>query len=278
MTETAQLPIDAIDPVVPSKPEKRRRAHNANGSKELAVQSEAPAPAPVSEGDAFTALFERLARDPSVDPARIQQFLDMKTGEEDRRARHAFLAAFAKLQAELPAVERKGTGHNSKKYARFEDFIQTVKPHLAAHGFSLSFRLQSEQGTIRIIGVLGHEAGHQETTDLPLPADTTGNKNNVQAWGSTISYGKRYVGMTLLGIATEDEDDDGKAAGNTKPVERITEKQAKDLEALAKRADVDLQIIYDRFNVTALTDLTPADAKLATNRCNSKLRLMEGKA
>ena len=31
-------------------------------------------------------------------------------------------------------------------------------------------------------------------------------------WGSAISYGKRYVALTLLGIATED-DDDGKAAG-----------------------------------------------------------------
>jgi hypothetical protein len=46
---------------------------------------------------------------------------------------------------------------------------------------------------------------------MRLPADTSGAKNPVQAWGSSASYGKRYVAMTLTGIATDD-DDDGRAA------------------------------------------------------------------
>jgi hypothetical protein len=263
MSEVA-TPIDLIDPVPEPKPRKPR----GNG-KALATVSEAPAPAPVSQGDAFAALFERLARDPSVDPARIQQFLQMKREEEDRSARGAFLAAFSKLQAELPAVERKGTGHNSKKYARFEDFIQTIRTHLAAHGFSLSFRLQSEQGSIRIIGVLGHEAGHQETTDLPLPADTTGNKNNVQAWGSTISYGKRYVGMTLLGIATEDEDDDAKAAGAG---ETITDAQCSTILDKIAETESDIAKFCAYFRVDGVAKLQAKDYQRAIEALAAKRR------
>lgn len=63
-----------------------------------------------------------------------------------------------------------------------------------------------------VVGVLGHAGGHAEETAMTLPADMTGNKNPVQAWGSTASYGKRYVTLTITGIATEDEDDDGAGA------------------------------------------------------------------
>ena len=234
-----------------------------------------------SESAAIIAMIERAARDPAVDIDKMQRLFLMSVEAKANAARTEFLAAFAKLQKDLPAVERKGTGHNSKKYARFEDFIETVKGPLAAHGFSLSFRINQigvavkdggpiEPSGIRITGVLGHEAGHQEDTSLTLPADKTGNKNDVQALGSTISYGKRYVGMTLLGIATEDEDDDGKAAGKG---ETITEEQAAALKKLMTRASVEDQIIFEWGNVKALTELTPAQLKLATAKCNKKIEL-----
>src|SRR5688572_4050692 len=101
MTEVATIPIDQIDPV--KEPKTRRRG---NG-KALAVATEAPPPAPVSEGDAMLALFERMARDPQIDPARIQEFLRMKREEEDRQAVRAFNAAMAAAKAEFePIVKR----------------------------------------------------------------------------------------------------------------------------------------------------------------------------
>ena len=203
-------------------------------------------------------VLERLARDPSVDPARIQQLLQLKRDEEDRDARREFLDALASMQAVLPAVERKGTGHNDKKYARFEDFIAAIKPKLAEHGFSLTFRLKQEPTSVQVTGVLGHRSGHQEETSLTLPVDNTGNKNPVQALGSSTSYGKRYVGLTLLGIATEDEDDDGKKAGGPKT---ITEEQAKELGVRIQKTKAPaatIQIIFEHFKVDNLADLTPA--------------------
>ncbi len=200
-------------------------------STKVAMRKDAAEPVVVNEGDALLAMIERAARDPSVDIDKMERLFAMRERMSAQQAKAAFLADLAKLQAVLPAVERKGTGHNQKKYARFEDFIEAIKPHLAAHGFSLTFRTAQSDTHVKVTGVLGHQAGHQESTDLSLPADTTGNKNAVQSWGSSTSYGKRYVGLTLLGIATEDEDDDGKAAGEG---EMITEMQAD-----AIRADLD---------------------------------------
>ena len=200
MAEARPASEVVVEPAAASNGKKRQ--------KQLAVVADNGTVMPWTEATAMLQMIERLARDSSVDPARIEQLLKLKREEEDRRARVLFQAAFAKLQADLPAVERKGTSHHGK-YARFEDFITTIKPHVAKHGFSLWFKHQNEGESIRVFGVLGHEAGHQETTDLLLPPDATGNKNPVQRGGSSIQYGKRYVGMSLLGVATEDEDDDG---------------------------------------------------------------------
>jgi hypothetical protein len=111
--------------------------------------------------------------------------------------------------------------------------------------------------------VLGHEDGHQEVTELPLPADTTGNKNAVQSWGSTISYGKRYVGLTLLGVATEDEDDDAKAAGALAAGGVITEDQVAELQKMVVSTNTKLPAFFRMLGVEKLEALPAAQFGMA---------------
>jgi hypothetical protein len=47
---------------------------------------------------------------------------------------------------------------------------------------------------------------------MELPFDNSGSKNTVQAIGSSVSYGKRYVLCMLLNISTGGEDNDGNGA------------------------------------------------------------------
>lgn len=175
--------------------------------------------APVqNEGAAILSIIERAARDPAVDIAKMERLFEMQERMMQRSAKEQFFAALSRLQKDLPTIARKGKGHNEKKYARFEDIIEDIRPVLSQHGFSLTYRVQQDDKTMTTTGVLGHEQGHSEQTEMRLPQDLSGNKNPVQAWGSSASYGKRYVTLTLLGIATEDEDDDGAGAlrGNRK--------------------------------------------------------------
>src|SRR5690606_4042351 len=62
-------------------------------------------------------------------------------------------------------------------------------------------------------GVLLHKAGHREETTIKLPADSSGNKNAVQAVASSVSYGKRYAAGALLNLTSHGEDDDAFAGG-----------------------------------------------------------------
>ena len=216
-------------------------------------------PAQPAAGGSLTQMIERvLLQNPSIET--IERLLAMQQTAIAEQKKTSYLADLSKLQAALPAVERKGTGHNQKKYARFEDLVETIKKPMASNRFSLTFRLDQREGMIEVTGVLGHEDGHQEATKLALPADTSGNKNVVQAWGSSISYAKRYVAMTLLGIATEDEDDDGKKAG-APAIEQITEQQVEQLGALiqkTKEPTATAKICLQHFKVASFDQLSTA--------------------
>lgn len=213
------------------------------------VETQVAAP-PQSETAAIISMIERAARDPNVDIAKMERLFDMQQRAVAQRARAEFLSALATMQRSLPAVARKGTAHNAKKYARFEDVIETVKEPMADHGFSLTFRLAQDDKAIRVTGVLGHRGGHAEETTIVLPADASGSKNAVQAWGSSVSYGKRYVAVTLLGIATQD-DNDGASAGDTDKTATVDE-----IKALIEQTKSNAAWFLQHFSVESLDDLT----------------------
>lgn len=220
------------------------------------------------ESGALISLIERAARDPSVDIDKMERLFQMHAAVEARQAKTAYLAAFARLQSELPAAVRAGKGHNSKAYARYEDLIEALRPCLARHGFSLSHRVDTSDARIKVIGILGHEGGHSEETQFSAPPDTSGNKTPIHAMASTISYGKRYVTLTLTGIATEGEDDDAKRAtvGAT-----ITDDQAEQIKAALDSGGGELPRFCAYYKLEKLSDL-PA------SRFESAMKAIEASA
>jgi hypothetical protein len=226
-------------------------------NKDIALREAAVATVETAnETSALLSMIERVAMNPQADLDKMERLLEMRERMEARAAKQAYLDAFARMQEELPAVEKKGKGHNIK-YARFEDLIGTIKPYLAKHGFSLSFRTSQSEKTLTVTCVLGHAAGHTEETSIDLPADASGSKNAVQSWGSSTSYGKRYAAMTLLGIATRDEDDDG-ARSDTSPKGPPTDDEIEDLKALIahKKSQTTIPKVCQGYNIEKLGDLT----------------------
>lgn len=136
----------------------------------------------------------------------IEKLMGLQERWEKNQARKAFDAAVAEAKAEIRPVARTATGHNSKRYADFAAIARAVDPVLSKHG--LSYRFRSEQSErINVTCVLSHRLGHSEQTTLSGPPDTTGNKNAVQAIGSTLTYLQRYSLMQALGLAASNDDD-----------------------------------------------------------------------
>lgn len=170
-------------------------------------------------GASLLEVISKAARDPSVDIDKMERLLQMQERVQARGAEVVFSSAFAEMQPELPAITRNAQivhkGQVISEYAEWSDISKAISPILAKFGFSLSFKPAEVDRRVAVTAVLRHKEGHKEEATLPLPTDSSGAKNAVQAVGSTLTYGKRYAAILLLNIRVEGDsaDDDGSASG-----------------------------------------------------------------
>jgi hypothetical protein len=162
-------------------------------------------------------VIERTAANPNVDTGKLEKIIELQERILRYQAEQAFARDFIELQQALPVVDRNGEGHNEVSYARLEDIITAVRPVLHQHGFSLAHRTEWAEGRARVIAILTHRDGHSRTSEFIAAPDTSGGKNAIQAHGSTMSYGRRYTTLDVLGIVTRDADDDGETATIPEP-------------------------------------------------------------
>lgn len=167
---------------------------------------------------------------------KLERLMALQERYEAGQARRAFDEAVAQAKAEITPVARNKTGHNSKSYADFAAIAKTVDPVLSRHG--LTYRFQTEQGDkIAVTCILSHRDGHSERTTLAGPPDTGGNKNAIQAIGSTLTYLQRYSLVQMLGLAAADDDDGRSTAPDT---ETISDEQAATLRRLVTDTGTDI--------------------------------------
>jgi len=200
---------------------------------EIAQRNETQALASAGESATILQVIQRAAADPQCDIEKMERLMAMHERMQARNAEADFNADMASMQSEMPSIAERGEikvqGQVRSNYATFEDINDIVKPIMQRFGFAVSFRVETTQGGMSVTGILMHRAGHREQTTMLLPLDTSGSKNAVQAVGSSVSYGKRYVMSALLNLTTRGEDDDGHAAV---PTATITESQAQSMRAL----------------------------------------------
>lgn len=217
------------------------------GERSVAVAPEQSSSVTAQQGPgALLNAIVSMAKDSSVDVAKLDALLGMQERMEARQAEREFAAAFGRLSADLPRVKKNGTidlgvdkqngkVRGSLPFARWEDIDKVIRPLMIREGFTLSFDSDprpGEGGGLIVTGKLMHRDGHIRTASMPLSLDSGPGRNNLQAMGSTLSYGKRYCAEMLLNIVREGEDDDGKRGGT----KYITPEQVQELVDLAAAA------------------------------------------
>lgn len=127
--------------------------------------------------------------------------------------------ALAKAQGEFGAVTRDKTvsvtmrsgGKYTFSYAPLESILHAVKPALSKNGLSLTQAMVVSDGKDFVETTLRHSSGQTISNRIPLFVKEEGP----QAYGSALTYARRY-GVTLLLCISADDDDDGNAAeGNS---------------------------------------------------------------
>ena len=235
-------------------------------------------------------LIMRAVKDPACDPTKMAQLLELSRQVRADDAKTAYMRSMVNLKPLLPIIDRKGriTIHakgadkipaniiQSTAYALWEDIDAAITPILHDHGFVLTFKCGSgPDGRVTVTGVLSHEMGHSEETTMTLPLDTSGSKNNVQAVGSSTSYGKRYTASLLLNLRTKGEDDDGKLGGDPGP---ISEEQAEKLLEMLTRDKADVQGFCKYMGISSLIELLEKDFARAVEVINTRSQKVKAKA
>lgn len=174
--------------------------------------------APAGVAAEMVQVIERLSANADVDVTKIEKLIEFQERIMRHQAKAAFDAAFALMQGELPVIDEKGQikvdDKVRSKYAKYEDIQAAIRPVLQKHGFAIRHRNENmPDGKLKIVGILSHRDGHSEQDEFLCPADKSGGKADIQAIGSTRSYGMRYTTISLLNIETRGLDDDGRRAG-----------------------------------------------------------------
>lgn len=133
------------------------------------------------------------------------------------------IPALVAALAEMPHPPKDDANpHFNSRFASLPGVVNTVRPVLARHGLALLQVPGTGQRGPVIYSTLMHSSGQwMELPALEVPA----LKPDPQAYGSAITYGRRYALLAACGVAADD--DDGNAAAQPpapakKPAARIT--------------------------------------------------------
>ena len=174
----------------------------------------------------------------------------MKTSNEINE----LATALSKAQSQFTPVLKKAKGVHNSSYAEFIEFIEMAKPHLGEHGLSITQFPFNENGHVGIINRLMHSSGQWMEHDFGVPP----SKHDTHAYGSAITYTKRYCYGSILGIPTTDDDGNlsmGLDNPSEKPSQTISATQLKTLvDILDGNEDLERRILKANA-VTSLSDV-----------------------
>lgn len=210
----------------------------------------------------------QVAMDRGADLDKLQQLMDLQRLWEANEARKAFVAAMTAFKANPPDIVKTKLveyGNTKYKHATLADVCAAAIQGLAQHGISHRWDV-AQSDKITVTCVLTHSLGHSESVSMTAPADTSGQKNAIQAIASAVSYLQRYTLLSITGLAARDQDDDGQAAG----VATITAKQAADLLALADEVGLEVGKLLAWLKVERVEDLAAVHYQKAIAALESK--------
>ena len=187
------------------------------------------------------ALLERVALKPELPVERLVAIMDMQERQMNKVSEQQFNRSFASAMAEMPAAKKTGMNkHTKQTYSTLADLVEAARPSLSNHGLALNWRSSVDSGLLTVTAIVRHDSGWKEETSMSAPVDAGkgqgASMNSMQAYGSTETYLKRYTGFAILGMSSEDFDDD--AQGTSRGSELVSAEQYIVLRDKAAMADV----------------------------------------
>ena len=137
----------------------------------------------------------------------------MNAVTETKADHKSIFAALAAAQMEMgPALKDSANPAFRSKYADLASVMQACMGALNKHGICVMQPTGEDETGRYVKTILAHTTG--ETVECRVPLIV--GKNDMQGYGSAVTYARRYGLMSMAGIAPED--DDGNAAAKSPPI------------------------------------------------------------
>jgi hypothetical protein len=125
------------------------------------------------------------------------------------------LGALLKAQQEFPALVKDATNPAFRsRYATLAAVQEAAFPVLHKNGLVVLQSVRTEVTEIGLLVFVGATLYHVESGESVLQElGLSPSKTDPQGIGSAITYGRRYLLMTMLGLAADDDDGNGASMG-----------------------------------------------------------------
>lgn len=192
-----------------------------------------------------------VAVNKDLDIEKLRELMNMQNEWEAKEARKAFFKAMAKFQGLCPTIKKSKKGGSfgggtAWKYADMGDVQKQTGKIITKCGLSYRFEQTKDKNVISITCIVSHLDGHSEKVTMSGEISTNTKINLLQNQSTTVSYLTRYTFLGSFGIATADEDMDGRLPEEFKekvpesyPQERFDANYPKWMNAIRDGGDVE---------------------------------------
>ena len=159
--------------------------------------------------------------------------------------------AIADFQQEVPTIH-KGTKGYGYSYADLPTIFEKINPLLKKHGLGFMQNLQSEEGINYLETIIFHvESGESINNMVMIPEVTLKGMNDFQAFGSGVTYFRRYALSSALGLVTDvDNDASGEQIKKVKKAGLTDSQFNKAVQAIAEGTYTKEELI-EKFQLTS---------------------------
>ena len=192
--------------------------------------------------DSMLTVIERAVSNKDFDVEKLERLFALQERMLAKKAEQEFNESMQWVQGqELRVIKDAKNPATNSSYATLQSLNKILVPIYTDAGFSISFGTADcpVPNHYRITAMVSHRGGHSRNYQCDIPIDDKGmkgndNKTKTHAFGSTMSYGRRYLTLLIFNIALVDDDGN---AGLTKEEREAIEKNSKTVKTVGKREE-----------------------------------------
>lgn len=189
-------------------------------------------------------------------------------------------SAMARAFAEIEGATKSANGQVGRQEYRYADLtsvIEAIKPALVKNNLFFTQTPEPTEGGVCIATHLYHVDG----MNLPLgKLFVPANKNDAQAYGSALTYARRYALVTAFGVPVEDDDGSAASRGQERsgtnrtvsPAPKISDSEWAELVQLVEVTKTDAGRLCAAYKAESLKDFTPEQFKEAKRILSARLK------